>query len=198
MGSVRISVGTEWLADGRVWRVMRQPQPGTLIALEHRSATESEFQLDEVLRDFASGKLRLVTIASEGSTTPRSETQDIRDLPAEQRQIVEQRWSMIEPLTAMERSPTNTDFEARATQLRQEGINTSRASLRRYYSAWQLAGGDPSALIPRLRQCGGRGRSRTIAGDRGRARIGAGPVFRPHRRHPTKGIGRTPNRWRPR
>jgi len=131
-----------------------------LIAKEHKSATEMELHLDEVLREFASGRLSLLDTTPDSSTSVVSRTRDIRDLPVKQREIVEQRWNMIEPLTTMECSPTNTDFEVRATQLRQEGINTSRASLRRYYSAWKDSGGDPRAITPRLGRCGGRGRSR--------------------------------------
>ena len=160
MGSVRISVGTEWLADGRAWRVIRQPRPGILIALERNSATESEFQLDEVLSDFSSGKLRLTTVTPDDSVTPEFEACDIRDLSVKERQIVERRWSMIKPLTTMENRPTNTDYECRAAQLRQKGIKVSGRSLRRYYSAWKDSGGDPRAFIPRLSRCGGRGRSR--------------------------------------
>ncbi len=160
MGSVRISVGTEWLADGRIWRVIRQPQVNTLIALEHNSGVERKFVLHEILRDYELGKLHLSSGELPAPHLQTFESHDVRDLPPEQRQVVQHRWRLIEPLTTIGRRPTNTDFEHRARQLHQEGINTSRASLRRYYSAWKNADGDARALTRRMRRCGGRGQSR--------------------------------------
>jgi putative transposase len=160
MGSVRIGVGTEWLVDGRAYRVVRQTSPESLIAIDSRFQAESEISTREVLELFEQGRLRFA-VAEQGETPAREFSQpDLRDVPPGIRDLVNQRWKLIEPLTVRNSNPTHSDFERRSADLAAGKINVSSRSLRRYYDAWNEAGGNPAALLPRTRNCGGRGRSR--------------------------------------
>jgi len=160
MGSVRIGVGTEWLVDGRAYRVVRQTSPESLIAIDSRFQTESEISTREVLELFEQGRLRFA-VAEHGETPSREfGLSDLRDVPPGIRDLVNQRWKLIEPLTVRNSNPTHSDFEQRSSDLAAGGINISSRSLRRYYDAWNEAGGNAAALLPRTRNCGGRGRSR--------------------------------------
>ena len=58
MGPVRLGVGTEWLLDGRAWRVVRQLAPDRFVAQDSKFHTEREFSQEEVLSHYASGQLR--------------------------------------------------------------------------------------------------------------------------------------------
>ena len=160
MGSVRIGVGTEWLVDGRAYRVVRQTSPESLVAIDLRFQTESGISTREVLELFEQGRLRFA-IAEHGETPSKEFSQpDLRDVTPDIRDLVNQRWKLIEPLTVQNSNPTHSDFEQRSADLAAGRINISSRSLRRYYNAWNAAGGNPVALLPRTRNCGGRGRSR--------------------------------------
>lgn len=85
---------------------------------------------------------------------------DFRDLPPELRRIIEQRWAMIEPLTALNRKLTHADFRNRSEQLQQLGESVSAATLKRYFHAWRRANGDKRTLLPKYGRSGGRGQTR--------------------------------------
>ncbi len=162
MGSVRIGVGTEWLVDGRAWRVVRQPQPDRLIAVDQRSRTETEISREQILELYRSGALTFFSAESPATdNAERHLNTDLRDLPEAVRSEVDRRWQLIEPLTRFEGTVSNADFQTRVEELTQAGLQTSRASLWRYYRAWKEAGGDRRALIPGYHRCGGRGRSKS-------------------------------------
>ena len=58
MGSVRICVGTEWLSDGRTFRVVRQVAPDRFIAQDVKFLVEQEFSSATILSQYAEGRLR--------------------------------------------------------------------------------------------------------------------------------------------
>lgn len=162
MGSVRIGVGTEWLVDGRAWRVVRQPQPDRLIAVDQRSQTETEISRQQILELYQNGALTFFSAESPATdNAERHSNTDLRDVPEAIRAEVDRRWQLIEPLTRIEGTVSNTDFQTRVVELTRAGLRTSRASLWRYYRAWKEAGGDRRALIPGYHRCGGRGRSKS-------------------------------------
>ena len=74
--------------------------------------------------------------------------------------MLERRWRAIEPLTKLPGPPQETHYRERAAELRSRRTPCSARTLRRYYRAWHAAGKDRMALVPSMRRCGGRGRSR--------------------------------------
>lgn len=161
MGSVRISVGTEWLYNGRVYRVTRQINSATVIAIDQKFQTESEFKIDEILKKYELGELSFANTDDGSKDRRRRKAVDLRDVADEDRKIAEQRWTMIEPLAKSSSLPKTSDFRERAKQLRMTGKEVSARSLRRYYDSWKRAGGSKLALLPRTRNCGGPGYTRS-------------------------------------
>ncbi len=161
MGSVRLSVGTEWLLDGRAFRVVRQPAPNCFIAKDAKFQIEQQFSKDEILSLYVRGRLRFavgdtgVSTATESSSHGRT----IHDLNEHQQHILQHRWQAIEPLTRAS-SPSQTDFQQRSEELRNEGTNVSPRTLRRWCTTWRAAGNDRLALLPATLRSGGRGQHR--------------------------------------
>ncbi|MBI1313082.1 DDE-type integrase/transposase/recombinase [bacterium] len=161
MGSVRISVGTEWLADGRTWRVVRQLDAERLIATDVAFQNEVEISRSEILRQFATGTLVFHTNEDRCSNDEFAYRQiDLRDLSEDDQSIVATRWRQIEPLTRLSTEPHKHDYQSRASDLREAGEQISATSLKRYFRRWKSSGGDRRALAPRTTRSGGRGRSR--------------------------------------
>ena len=132
MGSVRLSVGTEWLLDGRAFRVVRQPTPNCFIAKDAKFQVEQQFSEDEILSLYARGRLRFAAGDTDvfATTESSSHGRTIHDLNEHQQHILQQRWQAIEPLTRAS-SPSQTDFQQRSEELRNEGTNVSPRTLRR-------------------------------------------------------------------
>ncbi len=162
MGPVRIGVGTRWLLDGRVWRVVRQLAPDRFIAQDVQFHVEQEFSQQEIHTHYATGRLLFQTESVSETPKPHSpgKTRRSRHLTAEERKTLERRWRALEPLTKLPGPPLETHFEQRAAELRAVRTSCSPRTLRRYYRAWHAAGKDRMALVPAVRRCGGRGKSR--------------------------------------
>ena len=58
MGPVRLGVGTQWLLDGRVWRVVRQLAPDRFVAQDVQFHVEQEFSQQEIHAHYAEGRLQ--------------------------------------------------------------------------------------------------------------------------------------------
>ena len=71
MGPVRLAVGTGWLLDGRVWRIVRQLAPDRFVAQDTQFQVEQEFSQDEIHEHFAEGRLRFQGEPNP-STTPET------------------------------------------------------------------------------------------------------------------------------
>ena len=102
MGPVRIGVGTEWLLDGRAFRVVRQLAADRFIAQDVKFLVEQEFSRDEILTHYSAGRLRFA--AKQGTTEtrkPRRVRRTVQELEARQKRILEQRWRALEPLTKL-------------------------------------------------------------------------------------------------
>ncbi len=162
MGSIRLGVGTEWLLDGRSFRIVRQLGPHEFIAEDLKFRLERAFAESELLDQYAQGRLRFVP------NTPESEAGASSDRPATMAVIahaefktVADRWLAIEPLTRLERPPTESDFSARQAELTTAGKHCSARTLRRWFTRWKRAGDDRLNLSARFRHCGGRGKSRS-------------------------------------
>ena len=162
MGPVRLGVGTLWLLDGRVWRVVRQLAPDRFIAQDAQFHVEQEFSQEEIHAHYAAGRLQFQIDPLRETSKPRSpgKTKRSRHLTAEERKTLERRWRAIEPLTKLPGPPQETHYRQRAAELRSRRTPCSPRTLRRYYRAWQAAGKDRMALVPAVRRRGGRGQSR--------------------------------------
>ena len=162
MGPVRLGVGTRWLLDGRVWRVVRQLAPDRFIAQDVQFHVEQEFSQQEIHAHYATGRLLFQTESVSETSKPHSpgKTRRSRHLTAEERKALERRWRALEPLTKLPGPPLETHFEQRAAELRAARTPCSPRTLRRYYRTWHAAGKDRMALVPAVRRRGGRGRSR--------------------------------------
>ena len=64
---VRLGVGTEWLLDGRAWRVVRQLAPNRFVAQDTKFHTEQEFSQEELLAHYAAASLRFAADDSAAS-----------------------------------------------------------------------------------------------------------------------------------
>jgi putative transposase len=154
-------VGTEWLCDGRTYRVVRQLAPDRFIAQDVKFLVEQEFSTTAILADYAEGRLHFASGDSpSGSPPTRRRPRTIQDLSEYEWQRLQHRWHALEPLTKLPEAPRQCDYAFRSEDLRQEGISCSARTLRRYYRAWQRAGKDRLGLLPRLDRSGARGRSR--------------------------------------
>ena len=92
MGSVRIGVGTEWLLEGRVYRVVRQPSTDTFIAVDLKFNVEREFTRQDILDQYGQGQLRFATPTTTWlfPPEPAGPRQDVRDLTDQELQILQQ------------------------------------------------------------------------------------------------------------
>ena len=172
MGPVRIGVGTEWLLDGRAWRVVRQLAADRYIAQDTKFLVEQEFSQTEILAHYTEGRLRF---GAEQSTAPEPQstvsTPPIAvELTPQQKRILKQRWQLLEPLVRNGRAPQECEFEDQAAEARKQGIRCSARTLRRYYQAWLCAGKDRLALAP------------TNGGRRRRYRTGRNALLEKHPR----------------
>ena len=107
MGPVRLAVGTQWLCDGRVWRVVRQLAPDRFVAQDTQFHVEQEFSQQEIHAQYLEGRLQFQGEPSPTATKPRSpvKTKRLRHLTAQERNILERRWRAIEPLTKLPGTP---------------------------------------------------------------------------------------------
>ncbi|MCA9091019.1 MAG: transposase family protein [Planctomycetaceae bacterium] len=160
MGSIRLAVGTEWLLDGRAYRVVRQPSSREFTAVDLKFNTEALFTEQRILELYTQGRLKFGGTATSLESSERPSGQTIHDLSETELAAVQQRWEVIEPLTRLSRLPTREDFRQRAAELVEQGTTCSARSLRRYWTAWHEAREDRLALVPAVSQRGGRGRSR--------------------------------------
>ena len=58
MGTIRLGVGTEWLLDGRAFRVVRQLGPDQFVTLDVKFHVEQVVSTSQILSRFTSGELR--------------------------------------------------------------------------------------------------------------------------------------------
>ena len=103
MGPVRLGVGTEWLLDGRAFRVVRQLTADRFIAQDVKFLVEQEFSQDEILAQYSSGRLQFATSDAplEARKPLKSPRRTVRELDEWQKRILEQRWQAMEPLTRL-------------------------------------------------------------------------------------------------
>ena len=161
MGPVRLGVGTEWLLDGRAFRVVRQLAADRFIAQDVKFLVEQEFSQDEILAHYSAGRLRFaIAEGAAEARKPRRARRTVQDLEARQKRILEQRWRALEPLTKLGDKPLQSHYNERSAELRLKGIDCSPRTLRRYYHLWDWAGQDRLALVTRLRRTGSSGKPR--------------------------------------
>ena len=100
MGPVRIGVGTEWLLDGRAWRVVRQLAADRYIAQDTKFLVEQEFSQAEILARYTEGSLRFGAAVATSSPpqSPASQPPVATELTAQQKRVLKQRWQLLEPL----------------------------------------------------------------------------------------------------
>ena len=182
MGTIRLGVGTEWLLDGRTFRIVRQLGPDQFVTLDVKFHVEQVVSTSQILSRFTSGELRFANDSHHSSTTalvadacttsvvetataiseqPQSTLPTtVHDLTDDERQQLERRWQAIEPLTRLGRKPTADEFHIRANELTEAGQPCSIRTLRRLFARWQLGHTDRLALLPKNHERGGRGHSR--------------------------------------
>jgi len=152
--------GTQWLLDGRTWRVVRQLAPERFVAQDIQFQVEQEFSQQEILTHYAEGRLQFQGEPHSATPQNRSTARPVRHLSAKERQILQRRWHALEPLTQLPGKPQQADYQKQAEELTQAGGRFSARTLRRYYRVWLKAGKDRLALVPRTGRRGGRGRPR--------------------------------------
>ena len=150
MGPVRLGVGTEWLLDGRAWRVVRQLAPDRFVAQDVKFLVEQEFSQEELLAHYSAGRLRF---ASDEAQAPQRKPAPAKPTPIQEltgsRNACCMRWQAIEPLTQSGLVPQESDYANRAAELEHDNKCFSARTLRRYFHAWLQAGKDRMALVPR-------------------------------------------------
>jgi len=159
MGSVRLGVGTEWLRDGRPFRILRQLAAGRFLVRDIHFNNDITLSEEEILILYGQGEIAFSTAEESPRTRPRK-SRALPDLTPEQQQLIRERWEAIEPLTRLTHHPTTSDYRRRAEQLCERGQAYSARTLRRFFDAWQRSGKDRLALRPRSHRCGGRGKNR--------------------------------------
>ena len=102
---VRLGVGTEWLLDGRAWRVVRQLAPDRFVAQDTKFRTEQEFSQEELLAHYAAARLRFAAddSATSDHKSPTSKTAPLEHLSTKERRTLQRRWSALEPLLRSKR-----------------------------------------------------------------------------------------------
>ena len=150
MGPVRLGVGTEWLLDGRAWRVVRQLAPDRFVAQDTKFLVEQEFAQDELPGHYAAGRLQFAGNGQQAEDREASSKKPatVKAVTTHQKRILQRRWKAIEPLTQSDLTPQENDYAARAAELQRDGKQISARTLRRYYQAWLQAGKDRMALVP--------------------------------------------------
>ena len=103
MGSIRLNVGTEWLLDGRAFRIVRQLTSDRFVALDLKFNTEQTLTAPEILSLYAQGSLTFATpeVTTEKEAVTGTKPTVFGDLPAAVRRIVELRWHAIEPFAQL-------------------------------------------------------------------------------------------------
>ncbi|GDY08168.1 hypothetical protein LBMAG52_16540 [Planctomycetia bacterium] len=161
MGTIRLGVETEWLQDGRAFRIVRQLGFDQFAVLDVKFNVEQTLSQSEILAGFNSGALRFADTT--GKSTADTSTLTPIALPdlseTDQAQLVA-RWQAIAPLTTLGHKPTDEDFQTRADQLCMTGARLSSRTLRRLYATWSKSGQQRLSLLTRTNQRGGRGRAR--------------------------------------
>jgi putative transposase len=144
-------VGTEWLLDGRAWRVVRQLAPDRFVAQDAKFLVEQEFAQDELLGHYAAGRLQFAGNGQQAEDREASSKKPatVKAVTTQQKRILQRRWKAIEPLAQSDLAPQESDYAARAAELQRDGKQISARTLRRYYQAWLQAGKDRMALVPR-------------------------------------------------
>ncbi|MBI5758108.1 MAG: DDE-type integrase/transposase/recombinase [Planctomycetales bacterium] len=182
MGTIRLGVGTEWLLDGRGFRIVRQLGPDQFVVLDTKFQVEQVVSTSQILSHFTSGELRFATDSLPtqspvpiNDTCPTSHEMSatsipeqlqptlpttVHDLTDDERQQLERRWHAIDPLTRLGRKPTADEFQTRVRELTTAGQPCSLRTLRRLFARWQHGHKDRLALLPRTHDRGGRGHSR--------------------------------------
>jgi len=155
-------VGTEWLLDGRTFRVVRQISNDVFVAEDIKFRVPREFTKSEILTSYAEGKLYfsvVVPVSDEASRSAPSPV--VHDLTEEQQAVLQNRWIAIAPLADLDRQPTQDEFRERSGQLTAGGMRISPRTLRRWWRAWHQAGKNRLALLPRTARSGARGKQRS-------------------------------------
>lgn len=161
MGSIRLGVGTEWLLDGRSFRIVRQLGPHEFIAEDLKFRIERAFSEQELLAAFAGGHLRFLTVEERSpEDSAASPKRSVAPHP-KNLDIASKRWQAIEPLTRLGRTPRAEDFAERRAKLERDGSGYSTRSLKRWFYRWRRSGQDRRSLSPRVIRCGGRGKTRS-------------------------------------
>jgi len=162
MGSIRLGVGTEWLLDGRAFRILRRLEPSQFLVHDLKFNLDQTLTELEILSLYATGRLVFATQAVSTVEIPAVAAPPlvIEDLSPREQQTLELRWQAIEPLTRLGHPPTREEYETCAQTLASEFSPVSVRSLRRYFHSWQRAGGNRLALLTRVARRGGRGRQR--------------------------------------
>jgi|GEM_PF-680534 len=159
MGSVRLGVGTQWLRDGRPFRILRQLAAGRFLVRDIHFNNDITLSEEEILTFYGQGEFVFSTTEESSRTRPRK-IRALPDLTEEQQQLIRERWEAIRPLARSEPVPTGKDFRHRSQELKRRGVIISARTLRRYFQAWSRAGQDRMALLPGFSQRGGRGKHR--------------------------------------
>lgn len=159
MGSVRLGVGTQWLRDGRPFRILRQLAAGRFLVRDVNFNNDATLSEDEILVLYGQGEL-VFSIEETTPQKPPKKNRVLPDLTEEQQQLIRERWEAIEPLTKFSHVPVSADYRLRAEQLQKQGHSYSARTLRRFFDTWRRAGKDRLALRPRSQLCGGRGKNR--------------------------------------
>ena len=155
-------MGTEWLLDGRAFRVVRQISNEVFVAEDIKFRVPREFTKSEILTSYAEGKLSFSVVAPASDEASLSAPVSVvHDLTEEQQAVLQNRWIAIAPLADLDRQPTQDEFRERSDQLTAGGMRISPRTLRRWWRAWHQAGKNRLALLPRTARSGARGKQRS-------------------------------------
>ena len=99
---------------------------------------------------YTEGRLRFASGDSSFTRLAKLRPRTIQDLNEHEQQILQRRWHALEPLTKLLGTPQECDYVMQSEDLLREEIRCSARTLRRYYQAWQRAGKDRLALVPRV------------------------------------------------
>ena len=134
MEPVRLGVGTEWLLDGRTFRVVRQISNDVFVAEDIKFRVPREFTKREILTSYAEGKLYFSVVGPVSDQASGSApSKVVHDLTEEQQAVLQNRWIAIAPLADLDRQPTQDEFRERSDQLTAGGTRISPRTLRRWW-----------------------------------------------------------------
>ena len=162
MGSIRLGVGTEWLLDGRSFRIVRQLGPHEFIAEDLKFRLERAFSESELLAAFAGGHLRFLAAAERSAedtaAPPKRSVAPASQEPGHRKQ------ALAGDRTA---DPFGTHSPCRVI-LPNVGRNSNGmgvATRRGRCSDGSIVGEDRARIVaacrPASSRCGGRGKSRS-------------------------------------